>query len=170
VAAMMTFFEILSLCIALLAIIPALVALIRQSKQRKRLDLIEEAQLRQNRATAALHEKQLELLVAAPSARSAAQIKLELIRDGRNYRFRVSNIGNAPARSVKVKILPGAEGHDPTVDGDYEAKFPAPIMEPGSSITYLAGIYLDSPSAYNALVSWQDMDGKDVVRETYVAI
>lgn len=166
----MTAIESLTLIIATLAIIPALVALVRQSKQRKRMDLLEDAQLRQNRATAALHEKQLELLVSAPTAKAAAQIKLELIRDGRNYRFRVSNIGKAPARLVKIKVLPGADGHDPTVDGDYEAKFPAPIMEPGSSISYIAGIYLDSPSAYNALVSWQEMDGTAVVRETYVAI
>ncbi len=166
----MTTVESLTLIIALLAIIPALVALVRQSKQRSRMDLLEDAQLRQNRATAALHEKQLELLVSAPNSKAAAQIKLELIQDGRNYRFRVSNIGNAPARSVKIKVLPGADGHDPSADGDYNAKFPAPIMEPGSSISYIAAIYLNSPSAYNAIVSWQDMDGTSVVRETYVAI
>lgn len=166
----MSFFETLSLCIAVLAVIPATVALVRQTRQRKRIDLLEEAQLRQNRATAALHEKQLELLLASSRNRGGALIKLELVREGKNYRFRVSNIGATAARGVKVKILPGADGHDPTVDGDYDAKFPAPIIEPGSSISYVAAIYLDSPSAYNALVSWQDMDGTSVVRETYVAI
>ena len=53
----MSKFELLTVVVAILAIIPGLVALVRQSQQRRRMDELEAAQLRQNRATADLHEK-----------------------------------------------------------------------------------------------------------------
>ncbi|AEO41933.1 hypothetical protein XACM_1653 [Xanthomonas euvesicatoria pv. citrumelo F1] len=42
-------------------------------------------------------------------------------------------------------------------------------MEPGSSISFYAAIYLDSPLAYNALVTWEDLDGMKAENTTYVA-
>lgn len=164
----MSNFEILTLLAAVLAIVPAVVALVRQSSQRKRMDVLEAEQLRQIRATAALHEKQHELLVASEKG-GGAHVKLELLRSGNGYRFRVSNTGTAQARDVAVKFMVDEGEHDPS-DGDYKSKFPAPIMDAGQSIEFLAAIYLDSPSSYNAVVSWTDPNGTRVENAAYVAI
>ncbi|NJC30108.1 hypothetical protein GGR79_001575 [Xanthomonas arboricola] len=166
----MTSVEILTLLIALLAVVPAVLTLIRQSGQRKRMDQLEEAQQRQNVATAALHEKQLELLLLSEKGRGGAHVKLELYRDQKSYRFRVTNIGPEPARNVEIKILAGQDEHDPITEGDYGSKFPAPVLEPGSSISFYAAIYLDSPSAYNALVTWENPGGTKAENTTYVAL
>lgn len=166
----MSNFEILTLLVALLAVVPGLIALVRQSRQRKRMDQLEDAQLRQNRATAALHEKQLEMLVASERSQNGAHVKLELLRNGSSYRFRVSNLGPAAARNVEVKFLTEDGGHNPAVDGDYKAKFPASVLDVGSSIEFLAAIYLDSPSSYNATVSWTDPNGSRIENAAYVAI
>ncbi|PPU86498.1 hypothetical protein [Xanthomonas euvesicatoria] len=165
----MTKFEVLTLLIALLAVVPAALALIRQSAQRKRMDQLEDAQLRQNRATAALHEKQLELLLSSNAGRASAHVKLDLYLDNKTYRFRVTNVGSAQARNVQVKIIAAKEEHDPIAGTDYDSKFPAPVLEPGSSISFYAAIYLDSPLAYNALVTWEDLDGMKAENTTYVA-
>lgn len=162
--------EVLTLLIALLAIVPAVLALVRQSSQRKRMDQLESAQHRQNVATAALHEKQLELLLASEKGKGGAHVKLDLYRDNKHYRFRVTNVGSAQARNVQVKILTGKDEHDPIAGTDYDSKFPAPVLEPGSSISLFAAIYLGSPTAYNALVSWEDPDGRKAENTTYVAL
>lgn len=166
----MTKFEVLTLLIALLAVVPAVLTLIRQSGQRKRMDQLEEAQQRQNVATAALHEKQLELLLASEKGRGGAHVKLDLYRDQKSYRFRVTNMGPEQARNVQIKILAEHDEHDPIAGGDYSSKFPAPVLEPGSSISFYAVIYLGSPSAYNALITWEDPDGKHAENTTYVAL
>ena len=133
----MTELEALTLLVAILAIVPGVISLVRQSSQKKRMDQMEEAQLRQQRATAALHEKQLELLLSSEKGKAGAHLKLELLRNGSNYRFRVTNLGSARARDVEVKFATEEGGHNPVVASDYESKFPAPFLEPGSAIEFL---------------------------------
>lgn len=164
----MTEYEILSILVAVVVGLPGLIALIRQSAHRRRLDQLEEAQLRQNRATAALHEKQLELLLAS-EVEPQAHVKLDLIRDGHNYRFRVTNVGSVPAHGVHFRIL-GEPMESPLVEQDYNAKFPAPILQPGSKIDTLAAIYLSSPSSFNAIVSWTNPDRSVIEDEAYVSL
>ncbi|HVJ37204.1 MAG TPA: hypothetical protein VM687_05305 [Stenotrophomonas sp.] len=164
----MSRFEVLTLLIALLAVVPGLIALMRASQQRTRIDELEAAQLRQNRATAELHEKQLELLVTN-ERKPIAHVKLDLVRDGRTYRFQVTNLGPARATDVSVRF-DGDGGANPVVEQDYQAKFPAPIIEPGSTIAFLAAIYLDSPSSFNAVVSWTNPDGSRVDETAYVTL
>ena len=166
----MSGFEILTLLVALLAIVPAVLALVRQSAQRKRMDQLEEAQLRQNLATAALHEKQLQLLIGSEQGKGGAHMKLELLRSGLDYRFRVSNVGTARGLDVEVKFLTENRAHNPAFHGDYNSKFPAPSMDAGQSIDFIASIYLDSPSSYNAILSWTNPDGTRVEDTAYVAI
>lgn len=161
----MSRYEILTILVALLAVLPGLVALVRQSRQRKRIDELEAAQLRQNRATADLHEKQLAMLVAS-ERQPLAHVKLDLLRDGKAYRFRVANVGAAPARNVAVRFV----GHNPAVQQDYDAKFPAPVIAPGSEVGFLAAIYLDSPSSFSAVVSWTNPDGSRVDDAAYVTL
>ncbi|RXE05971.1 hypothetical protein DB793_21115, partial [Xanthomonas perforans] len=78
--------------------------------------------------------------------------------------------GRSQARNVQVKIIAGKEEHDPIAGTDYDSKFPAPVLEPGSSISFYAAIYLDSPSAYNALLTWEDPYGKKAENTTYVTL
>ncbi|AXM39446.1 hypothetical protein [Xanthomonas oryzae] len=163
----MTRFEALTLLIALLAVVPSVVALIRQSARRKRMDQLQDEQFRQNRATAALHEKELEQRQSSDSAR----VKLDLYHDGKHYRFRVTNVGSAQARNVQVKIIPGKEERDPIAGPDYDSKFPARFLDPGSSISVFAAIFLeDRTVGYDAVVTWEQPDGEKFKDRTYVTV
>jgi hypothetical protein len=166
----MSYSDTISNLVALVAIFIAAVSLIRQSKQSGRMKSLEEAQLRQQRATALLHEKQLELLVANDPKPASAHVKLELYKAASGYRFRVTNLGPAAARNVSVRMNDESAEHNPIMEQDYNARFPAPIMEPDSSIEFLANIYIDSPSAFNAIVTWTDPDGVKIDNTAYVTI
>lgn len=173
----MSAYETLSLLVSIIAIIGVVVTLVRQSKetarlskQSDRLTQLEEAQLRQQRATALLHEKQLEQLLANDPKPASAHVKLELFTAASGYRFRVTNLGPGEARNVSVRMNDEAAEHNPIMEQDYKAKFPALIMAPDSNIEFLANIYLDSPSAYNAIVSWTDPDGVKIDNTAYVTL
>lgn len=97
-------------------------------------------------------------------------VKVSLFRDGSAYRFRVTNIGSAPAKNVEIRFHTEDGTANPIQEQDYKAKFPAPILDPGSSITLLAVIYYEGPSSYNGVVSWNDPNGTRVENATYVTI
>jgi len=114
-------------------------------------------------------KKQLALLLEnekASARQPLAHMKLDLINHGSSYRFQVANVGEGVAREVSVSFI----GYDPSVAGDYSSKFPAPSIEPGSIISFLAAIYMDSPSSFSAVVSWTNPDGTRIDNSAYVAI
>lgn len=166
----MTTYETPSIIVSLLAIVAAVVALIRQSMQSGRMKTLEDAHLRQQRATAALHEKQLEQLIASGTKPLSAQLKLELLDVDNRWIFRVTNLGSTDALDVSVRA-PGKTGdHNPIMEHDYNGKFPAPCLSPGTHIDFMAAIYLGSPSSYNAVVSWVDVDGTPRESKAYVTL
>jgi len=155
-------YEILSVLLGCIATIVSLVVWAGQRRmQREANDL--------QRATSELAKKQLEILLREEKGENAARLSFDIFKDGKTYRFRITNISDVDAKNVDLRLLVKPED-SPLVKNDYEAKFPVPKLQPGSSVTLIAAIHLGSPTAYNAVLSWVNPDGTEVSEETYAAL
>lgn len=158
----MSKYEILSVLLGCIATIVSLVVWAGQRRmQREANDL--------QRATSELAKKQLEILLREEKGKNAARLSFDIFKDGKTYRFRITNISDVDAKNVDLRLLVKPED-SPLVKNDYEAKFPLPKLQPGSSVTLIAAIHLGSPTAYNAVLSWVNPDGTEVSEETYAAL
>ncbi|MGK2915039.1 MAG: hypothetical protein ACSLE5_11440 [Porticoccaceae bacterium] len=159
----MTQYEVLTVVLACIAVFVSLIVWSGQRRmQREANDL--------QRATAELAKKQLEILLREEKGKSTARLSLDLFRDGKTYRFRVTNVGEVEAKDVEMELLVKKPEDNPIIGSEYAEKFPAKKLMPGSSITLIAAIHLGSPSAYNAMLKWTNPDGMVVREETYVAL
>lgn len=159
----MSQYELFATAVACFAVLVSLIVWNGQRKlQREANDL--------QRATAKLAEKQLELLLRDERGKSAARLSLDLFRDGKTYRFRLTNVGEAEARDAEIELVLQRPDDSPIIDSEYAEKFPAKRLMPGSSVTLIAALHLGSPTAYNAILSWTNPDGTRVKEEAYVAL
>ncbi len=159
----MTQYEILSVVIACIAAFGSLVVWAGQRKiQRESNDL--------QRATSELAKKQLEILQREEKGKNTARLSLDLFRDGKTYRFKITNISEVDARDVDMELLVKKQEDNPLISYEYAEKFPAKKIPPGHSITLIAALHLGSPTAYNALLKWTNPDGSKTKEETYVAL
>lgn len=159
---MVSKYEILSVLLGCIATIVSLVVWFGQRRmQREANDL--------QRATSELAKKQLEILQREERGKNAARLSFDLFKDGKTYRFRITNISDVDAKNVDLRLLVKPED-SPLVKNEYEEKFPVPRLQPGNSVTLIAAIHFGSPSAYNALLSWVNPDGTSVSEETYAAL
>src|SRR5690606_15664884 len=124
----MSQYELLATAIACFAVLVSLIAWNGQRKlQREANDL--------QRATSKLAEKQLELLLREERGKSVARLSLELFRDGKTYRFRLRNVGEAEARDAEIEMVVQRPEDNPIVPSEYAQKFPVKRLMPGSSVT-----------------------------------
>lgn len=159
----MSQYELLATLLACFAVLVSVIAWNGQRKlQREANDL--------QRATAKLAEKQLELLLRDERGKSFARLSLDLFRDDKTYRFRLTNVGEADARDVEMNLILQRPEDNPIVESEYAEKFPLKRLMPGSSVTLMAAIHLGSPSAFNAILGWTNPDGTLVVEDAYVAM
>lgn len=159
----MSNFEILTIIIACIA---TLISIYTWTEQRKLQKESNELQ----KATSALAKKQLEILAREDEEKSSARLKLDLVEDGNGYKFYVTNIGYVDARNVELELLLDKPEHSPLLQSDYDSKFPAPKIPPGSSIGLLAALSMGRPTAFNAKLTWTNPDGKIVEDETYASL
>ena len=156
----MTTYEIVSLIVSLVAVVIALVSLVRTRK-------VASQQIELERVTAELSAKQLDILNAEEKSLSKAQIDVELEGFDSDYHFIITNVGGAEARNVTFKI----EGEEnPLIESEYQDKIPIPSLRPGKSIQLIAALDIGSSSKYNAVVSWQDPDGSAQHDEFFLAL
>ncbi|MBB1319927.1 hypothetical protein H5123_20100 [Shewanella sp. SR43-4] len=159
----MTKFEILSVVLGCLALIVSLTVWFGQRQmQREANDL--------QRATSELAKKQLEILLREEKGMNTARLSFDIFKDGKTYRFRVTNISDVDARDVELKLLLNKPEDSPLIASDYNSKFPVLKLQPGCSVTLIAAIHLGSPTAYNAVLSWLNPDGNEIEEETYAAL
>lgn len=158
----MSKYEILSVLLGCIATIVSLIVWFGQRKIQKESNDLQ-------RATSELAKKQLEILLREERGKNTARLSFDLFKDGKTYRFRITNISDVDAKDVDLNLLVKPED-SPLVKNDYEAKFPVPKLQPGSSVTLIAAIHLGSPTAYNAVLSWVNPDGTKVSEETYAAL
>lgn len=159
----MTQYEILSIVLACFAVIVSCVVWRGHQKlQRESNDL--------QRATSELARKQLEILLREEKGKNTARLLLDLFKDEKTYRFRITNISEVDASDVEMELLVKKPEDNPIISSEYVQKFPAEKIPPGSSVTLIAALHLGSPTAYNALLKWTNPDGTKVQEKTYVAL
>lgn len=159
----MTQSEVLSLLIACVAAIISLVTWNGQRKlQREANDL--------QRATSDLAKKQLEILLREDKEKIQARLAFDLVRDGKSFRFRISNISTVDARDVEMELLLANPKDSPIIKSEYAQKMPAKQLAPGSAVTLIAALHLGSPTAFNARLKWRNPDGSISEDQTYAAL
>ncbi len=170
----MSQYEILATAIACLAVLVSVLTWNGQRKLQRETNALHAKFQREandlQHATAELAKKQLELLNREERGKNTARLSLDLFRDGDSYRFRLTNIGEAEARDAEIKLLVERPEDNPIIESEYQSKFPAKKLMPGSSITLIAAIHLSSPTAFNATLSWVNPDGSTVEEDAYVAL
>jgi type II secretory pathway pseudopilin PulG len=170
----MTYQQIVTAAIALLAIVVSLVSLRRTSR-------VQEQQLRLQRKQEELTDLQLEALrkqsQTAPSLATSpaatqekADVRIDLTRSGRDFRFIITNWGRVPARDVTFELDLEAGKRSPLVKGDYNEKIPIPELAPGNRVPLWAAITMGMASTFPARWSWRNPDGSVETRRSTMAI
>lgn len=170
----LTYQQTITALIAIVAIIVSIISLRRTSR-------VQEQQLRLQRKQEELTDlqlealrKQAEALQASPASTAATQekadVRVDLERVGRDYKFIITNWGRAPARDVTFDLDLEPGNHSPLVAGDYDLKIPIPELAPGSRVPLYAAITLGMAPAFPARWSWRNPDGSVETRKTLLAI
>jgi len=160
--------------IALVAIVVSLVSLRRTSK-------VQEQQLRLQRKQEELTDLQLESLrkqsqvppqpVAVPlPIQEKADVRVDLQKTGRDFKFIITNWGHAPARDVTFDLDIEVGKRSPLVKGDYDVKVPIPELAPGNRVPLWAAITMGMGTTFPARWSWRNPDGSVETRKSLLAI
>lgn len=158
----MSHFELLSILISCIAAITSLAVWSGQRKLQREANALQ-------RATSELAKKHLELLFREEKGKNTARLSFSLVRDGKSFQFRITNISEVEARNVEVKLL--IDRHqNPIIDSEYKEKFPVKSLPPGGSISLIAAIAGGRLAAFNAVLKWVNPDGSTTEEETYVAL
>ncbi|MBO1273233.1 hypothetical protein J3L11_16450 [Shewanella sp. 4t3-1-2LB] len=159
----MSKYEILSIVLGCVAVFVSLTVWFGQRKIQKESNDLQ-------RATSDLAKKQLEILLREEKGKNSARLAFDIFKDGKTYRFRITNISDVAAKDIKLKLLVNKPEDNPLIKSDYDSKFPVPTLSPGASVTLIAAIHLGSPTAYNAVLSWVNPDGAQIEETTYAAL
>ncbi len=130
------------------------------------------------RTTARLAEQQLEQLEnihshnqSVQSESGSAILRIYIESYGRNsHKYILRNVGNAPARNVSFELQPHGSGKNPLIEADYNEKFPAPVVSPGSEIGVLAAFSFGSARAFDVFLKWENENGDLVEETTFVTL
>jgi hypothetical protein len=95
---------------------------------------------------------------ALAPAQEKADVRVDLERSGRGYRFVITNWGRVPARDITFDLEPKGGRIIPLVKGDYDVKIPIPELAPGARCPLLAALSHDSGMAFQARWSWRNPD------------
>ena len=154
----MTTYEFLSICVSLIAAAAAATSLVRARA-------VQEKQLEFQAITAALAQKQLELLQRQEQAKDKADITVQLVKAGRtDFRFVLFNQGKAAAVNVTMRIAEKSPDN-PLIESECKRKLPYPRLEPGQSFTLIAALHMQSSMRYPVHVEWESPDGSKESRD-----
>lgn len=146
----MTDYALLSLVVALLAVVISAVSLIRTSKLQRQ-------QLRLNAVTEELTRRQLQSMAAEEAARQKGRVVASLEGASPKWWFLLKNEGPAAVREVNFELIDCPDS--PLVRGDYDRKLPVSVLQPDGEVRLTAAIHHGTPSTFTAKVSWTNPDG-----------
>jgi hypothetical protein len=148
----MTYSEIISSAIALLALVISLVVWHGQRKLQREANELQ-------RATSELSRRQLQSIEKEEAERNVARLDLTLERQGQGHIFTLTNFG--PAIAHEVELVPLLEPGEPSplIDSELSAKFPAARLLPGTRIGLLAVVFLERTSNVRVKIKWRDGTG-----------
>lgn len=170
----LTYPQLVTAAMALVAIVVSVVSLRRTGKVQKR-------QLRLQRKQEELIDLQLEsirkqALRPAPQGsglaptHEKADVRVDLERVGTDCKFIITNWGNVPAFDVTFDLDLDAGSASPLVKGDYAAKIPIPELAPGNRIPLWAAITMGMGTTFPARWSWRNPDDSVETRKSLLAV
>jgi hypothetical protein len=139
-----------NIAVALVAVVVAVVSLYRTR-------LVEAEQLRQGRIMADLAAKQIVSLDEADARRHRAAVTANMVREAKGHAVYIENRGEAQAQNLTLEIVDCDRG--PFIRGDYDAKFPVEVLQPGGTIRLTALITHGGPLTYKGRLRWTNPDG-----------
>lgn len=159
----MTRYELLTILFASIGAALALaVWSVQRRMQREAYDL--------QRAAAELTKKQLEMQLREEEGKQMARVALTLVRDGKAFKFNVINLSDVDAQDVEIGFMLVDDSDNPLVMSEYNTKFPAKCLGPGSTISLTAALHLGRPMAFNVRTRWVNPDGSRSEEITYIAL
>jgi len=148
----MSNYETLSILISVLAVSVSFIALYRSRKTHSEF-------LELEKIHAELSRKQLEEFDEKEALKVKTQLSVQLIFDGENYRFYISNQGNSSATDIWFRMEQGGE-YNPLLQNEYKEKIPFPCLNSGEEFTLLASIPINvSQQVYPVAMRWKNEDG-----------
>lgn len=155
-------FELLTLLLSIIAAVISVISLVRTRK-------VQEEQMRLERVTAELSQRQLERLAQEDDEKSKAYIHVTLEQSGTDYRFWIRNQGKAKAKDVWVTL--DSEGPDnPIVGSEYKKKIPIPFLSSGGEVSLIAAIHMGSCGKYKISARWINEDQSQSNDEFFLSV
>lgn len=156
---------------AAIAVVSAVIAFI----SLRRTGEVQRQQLRLHKKQEELTTLQLEMLkkqseAASSSPIARADLRVELERSGRGFRFVVSNWGSGSAHDVHFEILSKEGLMSPLVQGDYDEVFPIEELAPGGRASVIAALTNGTGSTFEARWTWKDPDGAEQSRRSTLTL
>lgn len=145
-------------CIAALAFLLSLYAVIATSRFNKRQRKLIDGQERLNEVVFA--RETVEATKAKEADLGASFVKL----GSNSYRLKVWNRGKATARRVRLEF---PEGNECVMESDVEAKFPLELLEPHHSVELIAVVGLNTKRKHPMRLCWDDNSGDDHQKMVY---
>lgn len=158
----MTNYEPLTLLLSIIATVISLVSLVRTRR-------MQEEQLKLERITAELSQRQLDRMTLEAEESKKADVRVTLERNRNDFRFRIRNEGKAKAKDVWVTL--DSEGSDnPLVGSEYKNKIPIPFLSPDDEAFLIAAIHIGSSGKYTLSARWINEDGSQSRKEFFLSV
>ena len=109
------------------------------------------------------------LLIEKERAESSDLIRADIganfYKAGNNsHRLKIFNRGKSPAWNLRMEIL---DGGGLLIEGDFQRKFPVPVLDPQASIELIAAAHFGSASRAHLKAIWNDASGTERVKELH---
>lgn len=143
----LSFYEALSIFVALLAVIVAFVSLYRTYRVAARQLELQEAQ-------AAFTKFQHEVLEKEQAIKQRADIRISVVERERGHRLVISNVGGAPARDIifEVVLPDGTESF--LIQSEMDDLLPITQLLPNQDVSMIVAPTVGSARNFLAKITW----------------
>lgn len=149
----LSFYEGLSLLVALLAAIVSFVSLYRTHRVAARQLELQEAQ-------ATLARFQHDVLAKEEAAKRRADIRIAVVEQGRDHRLVISNVGHGSARDVVFDVVHGDGKESFLIQSEMDELLPITELPPRHEVSMLIAPTLGSARHFLAQIAWISETGE----------
>lgn len=149
----LSFYEGLSLLVALLAAVVSFVSLYRTHRVAARQLELQEAQ-------ATLARFQHDVLAKEEAAKRRADIRIAVVEQGRDHRLVISNVGHGSARDVVFDVVLGDGKESFLIQSEMDELLPITELPPRHEVSMLIAPTLGSARHFLAQIAWISETGE----------
>jgi hypothetical protein len=156
-------FELLSLIISLLAAALSAIALIWSRRTATK-----QLELQQQQADFARFQHKV--LAREQQAQARADLRATFTKQGRHFKFRLTNEGPSTARYIRIAGINGDACPDPFIASEFDRVVPIPELRPGQDVWLIAAIHMGTALPVPLLLTWSDESADNQQQELRVQI